>query len=99
MSVKAYNPKGFALQIFQDRYAIHAEETFQQACERVARTIAYAEMGTKRDEYFARFLDILQTNRFSPGGRIWRGAGRPRGQLLNCFVYCDNNIDSRRPRP
>jgi ribonucleoside-diphosphate reductase alpha chain len=35
----------------------------------------------------------LQTNRFSPGGRIWRGAGRPRGQLLNCF--CIPAEDSR----
>jgi len=86
VSVKIYSPEGFALQIFKDRYAIHAEETFAQACKRVARTIADAEMGTKRDEYFARFLDILQTNRFSPGGRIWRGAGRPRGQMLNCFA-------------
>lgn len=94
MSAAVYNPKGFALQIFKDRYAIHAEETFEQACERVARSIADAEIGTKRDEYFARFLDILQTNRFSPGGRIWRGAGRPRGQLLNCFVWTDD-LDSR----
>lgn len=84
--VQKYEPHGFALKIFRDRYAIHAEETFVQACERVARTISDAEMGTKRDEYCARFLDILQTNRFSPGGRIWRGAGRRRGQLLNCFV-------------
>lgn len=93
MGMKKYDPEGFALQIFKDRYAIHAEETFPQACERVARTIADAEMGTKRDEYFARFLEILQTNRFSPGGRIWRGAGRPRGQLLNCF--CIPAEDSR----
>jgi len=95
LSLSEYQPKGFALQIFKDRYAIHAEESFAQACERVARTVADAELGVKRDEYFTRFLDILQTNRFSPGGRIWRGAGRPRGQLLNCFVYCDENIDSR----
>lgn len=93
MSVQEYSPQGFAFQIFKDRYAIHVEETFAQACERVARTIADAEMGTKRDEYFIRFLDILQTNRFSPGGRIWRGAGRPRGQLLNCF--CIPAEDSR----
>lgn len=92
--MEEYNPQGFALQIFQDRYSIHAEETFGQACERVARVISDAEMGTKRDEYFARFLDILRTNRFSPGGRIWRGAGRPRGQLLNCFVWTDD-LDSR----
>ncbi|KKN91271.1 hypothetical protein LCGC14_0221390 [marine sediment metagenome] len=93
MSVDKYSPQGFALKIFQDRYAIHAKETFEQACERVSRTIADAEMGTKRDEYFTRFLDVLQTNRFSPGGRIWRGAGRPRGQLLNCF--CIPAEDSR----
>lgn len=93
MSLKEYSPQGFALDIFRDRYAIHSEETFHQACERVSRNIADAEMGTKRDEYFARFLDILKTNRFSPGGRIWRGAGRPRGQLLNCF--CIPAEDSR----
>lgn len=86
MAMSIYEPTGFALKIFKDRYAIHGEETFTQSCERVARTISDAEMGTKRDEYFTRFLYILQTNRFSPGGRIWRGAGRRRGQLLNCFV-------------
>jgi ribonucleoside-diphosphate reductase alpha chain len=94
VKIASYNPQGFALQIFKDRYAIHDEETFPQACERVARTIADAELGTKRDEYFARFMEILQTNRFSPGGRIWRGAGRPRGQLMNCFVWTDD-LDSR----
>lgn len=86
MSIPIYEPSGFALKIFKDRYAIHSEEMFPQACERVARTIADAETGIKRDEYFQRFLDILRTNRFSPGGRIWRGAGRPRGQMLNCFA-------------
>jgi len=91
--MKKYNPQGFALQIFQDRYAIHEEETFSQACIRVARSISDAETGAKRNEYFDRFFDILQTNRFSPGGRIWRGAGRPRGQMLNCF--CVPAEDSR----
>lgn len=94
MSVAEYSPTGFALDIFKDRYAIHPEETFFQACERVARTIADAELGIKRNEYFIRFLDILKTNRFSPGGRIWRGAGRQRGQMLNCFVWSDD-LDSR----
>lgn len=85
MNSSEYNPTGFALQIFKDRYAIHEEESFGQACERVARAISEAETGIKRDEYFARFLSILRTNRFSPGGRTWRGAGRSRGQLINCF--------------
>lgn len=95
MKIEKYTPQGFAQKIFQDRYAIHPEETFEQACERVARVISDAESGIKRDEYFVRFLDVMQTNRFSPGGRIWRGAGRPRGQMMNCFVYCNENIDSR----
>ena len=86
MSVDVYKPTGFALEIFRDRYAIHKEETFSQACERVSRTISDAESGTKRNEYYNRFLDMMITNRFSPGGRIWRGSSRPRGQLLNCFV-------------
>src|SRR6185369_6748816 len=28
----------------------------------------------------------LLENRLMPGGRIWYGSGRARGQLLNCFV-------------
>lgn len=89
-----YEPKGFALKIFNDRYSIHAEESFIDACRRVADYIACAENGKKRSEYAERFFRILSTNKFSPGGRIWRGAGRPRGQLLNCFCWSDD-LDSR----
>jgi len=32
------------------------------------------------------FYEEIVTNRFMPGGRIWYGSGRPRAQLLNCFV-------------
>lgn len=81
-----YEPSGFALQIFKDRYAIHENESYQEACSRVSRYIADAESGLKREEYFNRFLEILSKNRFSCGGRVWRNSGRPRGQLLNCFV-------------
>ncbi len=84
--MEVYEPTGFALKIFQDRYAIHPEETFHQACDRVATHISNAELGEKREEYKNQFVDLLKTNRFSPGGRIWRGSSRPRGQLLNCFV-------------
>ena len=89
-----YQPSGFALSVFRDRYAIHPEETFSQACMRVAEFVSGAEEGVKRDEFKKRFNEILVTNRFSPGGRIWRGSGRPRGQLLNCFVLPDD-MDSR----
>ena len=82
----AYEPSGFALQIFRDRYAISPEETFQEACRRVANFIASAEDGKKIKEFEERFYDIISTNRFSPGGRIWRGAGRKRNGLINCFL-------------
>ena len=84
--LKEYNPTGFAKQIFGDRYTIHEGETFPQASQRVAEYIASAEHGDKRIKYSKAFYMVLSTNRFSPGGRIWRGAGRPRGQMLNCFV-------------
>jgi len=72
--------------MFLDRYAIHDKETFYEACERVAFHIASAEEGSKRDAICDKFLQILSTNRFVAGGRIWRGSSRARGQLLNCFV-------------
>lgn len=81
-----YVPQGFAYDTFRDRYAIHDKETFFEACERVALYIASAEEGAKRECVSKKFLDILSTNRFVPGGRIWRGSARARGQLLNCFV-------------
>jgi len=97
MSLPKYTPEGFALQIFKDRYAIHLDETFEEACGRVSRYIADAEIGEKRNKYYEQFFNILSTNRFSPGGRTWRGSGRPKGQLLNCFhketpVVCRRGI-------
>ena len=89
-----YEPSGFALQIFRDRYAISENEGFQEACVRVSRYISDAENGEQRTKYFNDFFEILSTNRFSPGGRTWRGSGRPKGQLLNCFVINDE-IDHR----
>lgn len=83
---QTYEPSGFALQIFKDRYAIYSEETFQEACHRVANFIASAEDGEKIKEFEKRFFDIMSTNKFSPGGRIWRGANRKKPAMMNCFV-------------
>lgn len=94
MTLPYYEPTDFAAKIFKDRYPIHPEETFDAACKRVAHHIAGAEEGVKRAEWEKRFFKLLRTNRFSAGGRIWRGCGRPRGQMLNCFVI-DDDIDSR----
>ncbi len=86
MILPEYSPIGFASEIFSQRYVIHPEETFLEAATRVGTHIASSETNGKRQKYAERFTNILSTNRFSPGGRIWRGSGRPKGQLLNCFV-------------
>ena len=81
-----YSPSGFALEIFKRRYAIHEHETWVEACDRVAQHIAYAEIGDVAVEMRSKFNEILTKNLFMPGGRIWFGSGRPRGQLMNCYV-------------
>ena len=80
-----YQPTGFANTIFAQRYAINAEETFEEACQRVANHIAVAENGS-REKWAERFTEVMVNNKFIPGGRIWYGSGRMKGQLLNCFV-------------
>ena len=81
-----YEPTGFAAEIFRARHAAHPSETWSEACERVALHVANAEQGEHRGPWRERFQALLQDNLFMPGGRIWWGSGRPRGQLLNCFV-------------
>jgi len=87
-----YSPKGFALDIFNKRYAHHKDETWEKACERVANHLASCE-GENTPTFQTQFKNLLQKNYFMPGGRIWYGAGRPKGQMLNCFVI--DTSDSR----
>ncbi len=82
----SFSPAGLGLSIFQERYARSPEEGWEQACERVARAIAAAEENGKAAVYESRFAELLKDNLFMPGGRVWYGAGRPKQQLLNCFV-------------
>lgn len=81
-----YKPEGFAEIIFKERYAAHKNETWEEACDRVATTVARAEENGKFVVWKKRFYDILMDGKFCPGGRIWYGSGRPKQQLLNCFV-------------
>jgi len=81
-----YEPEGFSLDIFKQRYAIHENETFQEASRRVSSYIAMAEKGLKRQEWEERFFQELSSNRFMPAGRIWYSAGRKTANMLNCFV-------------
>lgn len=86
MNTEFYEPAGFAKEIFQKRYTRFEGETWQEACDRVATHVAAAESGEAIGKYQKQFGDILKKNLFFPGGRIWYGCGRPKGQLLNCFV-------------
>lgn len=84
--VQTWQPTGLGETIFKDRYARSPEETWQEACRRVAEHVAQAEDNGKVKKYGDRFYEQLVSNKFNPGGRIWYGSGRPKAQLLNCFV-------------
>lgn len=89
-----FKPEGFSETIFKDRYAFTEEETWDEACERVANQLALAESPDKQKKYFDKFSEVLKSNLFAPGGRIWYNSGRNNAQLLNCFVLA-NNLDSK----
>ena len=89
-----FQPEGFSNVIFKDRYAFTQEETWEQACSRVAKQMALAESPEKQKAYEDKFYDILLDNLFAPGGRIWYNSGRNNPQLLNCFVL-SNKLDSK----
>jgi len=82
----SFEPTGLGLEIFQKRYAIHPDETWREACTRAGNFVATAETGADISKYGAEFAQLLYDGLFAPGGRIMYGSGRPRGQLLNCFV-------------
>ena len=81
-----YKPEGLAETIFKERYTIHPEETWEEASRRLARHVSSPEVNGAKPVIEEQFYEEIVTNRFMPGGRIWYGSGRPRAQLLNCFV-------------
>jgi len=81
--------------LFPDRYAIHPEETWKEACARWARGGAAAEHGENISKWESRFYTECVTNRFIPGGRIMRSLGRPLQATSNCFVIGPDDLDSR----
>jgi ribonucleoside-diphosphate reductase alpha chain len=92
--VKSFTPTGFSHTIFKDRYAFTDNETWQEACTRVAQQMAIAEIPEKQQQYRDKFYSILESNLFVPGGRILYNSGRTNPQLLNCFVL-DPSKDSK----
>src|SRR3990167_1119730 len=88
-----YEPTGFSLDIFKLRYAFTEQETWVEACQRVAQQVVAAEGPAKQAMWREKFTTALQSNTFVPGGRIWANAGRTVPSLINCYVL-DNNKDS-----
>lgn len=73
---------------------VHAEkyratnETFEEAMERIARTLS------DTPEHFERFLNILLTQKFLPAGRIQAAVGATRVTTpFNCFVSMEIKDD------
>jgi ribonucleoside-diphosphate reductase alpha chain len=89
-----FKPSGFSETIFKERYALTPEESWEEACSRIARQMALAEPADKQKHYQDKFSSILSENQFVPGGRIWYNSGRNNPQLLNCFVLT-NQLDSK----
>lgn len=89
-----FKPEGFSQTIFNQRYGFTEDETWEDACLRVASQMSMAESPDKQKTYLDKFNNILVSNYFVPGGRIWYNSGRVNPQLLNCFVLTDN-LDSK----
>lgn len=81
-----FEPTGQGLDIFNKRYPLYEGETWDGVSLRVATCVAAAETGSNIGVWRAIFYDAIRMNELMPGGRILYGSGRPRGQLLNCFV-------------
>lgn len=94
MQQKHFVPEGYSHKIFKDRYAFTEDETWEEACKRVAEQMARAEIPDKQKVYSEKFYSVLVNNLFVPGGRIWYNSGRTNPQLLNCFVL-DPSKDSK----
>src|SRR5687767_7745500 len=75
-----------AQDVYKRSYAATPDEDWRAASLRVSRHVAPAESSELRERWDNRFYGQITTGRFMPGGRFWYGAGRPKAQLLNCFV-------------
>ncbi len=79
-----FRPAGLGASIFTERYTVTPDESYDQACRRVAIAISADENNRKFHEN--QFYTELSGGRFMPGGRIWHNAGTKVQSLLNCFV-------------
>lgn len=75
-----------AEKIFKLKYA-RGNETWEQACIRVASYIANVEESEEKQiEYTKKFYELIANKVFIPGGRILANSGTEIKNLMNCFV-------------
>jgi ribonucleoside-diphosphate reductase alpha chain len=79
--------------IWKKQYA-QGNESIEQGFRRVAENIALAEPIDKREEAIEAFFEMMQSNKFIPGGRILAGAGSAHGNNLNC-LHGDTLVQTR----
>jgi len=81
--------------IWSRQYAISEDETYDEGIYRVASAVAGAadkyfdnpdEAKRYVDEFTRKYYDLIKSNKFLPGGRVFAGAGTTHGNMLNCFV-------------
>lgn len=93
MKVKKLDKVG--QEIFEKRYAYPGETTYQDRCRVMAHSMASAEKDDEKKRVEDMFYEILSTGDFVPGGRIIKGAGTPKQNMLNCYVLIpEDNVES-----
>jgi ribonucleoside-diphosphate reductase alpha chain len=84
-----YQDDEIAKDVLRNKYLAPLEESPWDLWIRQAGAISGVEQTSQlRDEWYAKFLRVLEDFRFVPGGRIMHGAGRDdiRTTLNNCYV-------------
>jgi ribonucleotide reductase alpha subunit len=69
--------------IWNSKYRAYEGETFEEGCKRV---VSITDGYFSRDEQ-QRLFDYMYNQKFSPGGRIWYAAGKPKPQYANCMLF------------
>lgn len=82
---------GLSKEIFFSRYAYPGDKNWNDRAATIAKTASLAEDDLNKENVEKDFYKILESGDFIPGGRIIFGAGRPKFNMLNCYVLWPND--------
>lgn len=87
--------KGLSHDIFMERYAYPGDQDWNDRAATIAQLGSSAESDENKEKWRENFWGVLEPGDFIPGGRIIFGAGRPKFNLLNCYVlWPEDNVES-----